>query len=136
MVKHVIRNLSIFNLTMEEKELFYRVVNKLSRGIYKRRETVSSLFLDAIEKGDNENALKYAQDLSWKIPAIKILREVKRICKLNDGLYHEELQKLHEYAYKYNAKDCHSDIIFCDECGEVMTTIDMACPFCGKLVDD
>lgn len=132
-----VRNLSVFNLTIEEKELFYLVVNKLSRKIYRRRETISSRFLDAIEKGDEESAFKYAQELSWKKPAIKILHKVKSVCKQKESPdYKEQLDKLYEYVNKYDVENCQSDIIRCSECGGVMTTLDMTCPSCGKLVDE
>ena len=56
MVNQVVRNLSVFNLTKEEKEFFYQAVNKLSREVYKRGETNSGLFLKAIEDGNAEEA--------------------------------------------------------------------------------
>ena len=137
MVNQIIRNLSVFNLTKEEKDFFYIAVNKLSREIYKRGETNSGLFLRAIENGNAEKAFILIQSLSWRYPAIKILREVKRIYKLSDVESKElQLEKLCEFAYTYSIKDSLPSIILCDECGEVMTTLDMACPSCGKLVDD
>lgn len=137
MVNQVIRDLSVFNLTKEEKEFFYMAVNKLSREVYKRGETNSGLFLKAIEDGNAEKAFLLIQSLSWRYPAIKILREVKRIYKLNDDKSKElQLEKLCEFAYTYGIKDSLPSIILCDECGEVMTTLDMVCPSCGKLVDE
>lgn len=140
MVDQIIRNLSIFNLTKEEKNFFYMAVNKLSREVYKRGETNSGLFLRAIENGNAEEAFLLIQSLSWRYPAIKILREVKRICKLSDGESKElQIEKLCNFAYTYRLnriKDSLPSIILCDECGEVMTTLDMACPSCGKLVDE
>ena len=136
-VNNVVTNFSAFNLTKGEKELFYMAVNKLSRDIYKRGEINSSHFLDAIEKGEAEEAFIYIQRLSWRYPAIKILREVKRICKLNeDSKQEEQLERLFQYAISYKINDYQPDIIHCDACGGVMTTLDMTCPSCGKLVDE
>lgn len=137
MANQIIRNLSVFNLTKEEKDFFYIAVNKLSRKVYKRGERNSGLFLSAIETGNAEEAFLLIQTLSWRYPAIKILREVKRICKLSDGESKElQIEELCNFAYKYSIKDSQPSINFCDECGEVMTTLDMACPSCGKLVDE
>jgi rubrerythrin len=124
-------------LTKEEKEFFYQAVNKLSREVYKRGETNSGLFLKAIEDGNAEEAFLLIQSLSWRYPAINILREVKRINKLSDDKSKElQLEKLCKFAHTYGIKESLPSIVLCDECGEVMTTLDMVCPSCGKLVDE
>ena len=137
MVNQVIRNLSVFNLTEEEKKLFYEAVNKLSREVYERKDKNSGLFLEAIKGGNAEEAFKLIQGLSWRYPAIKILHEVKRIEKLDDDKDKEILvEKLCEFAYKYSVNDDSPSITCCDKCGYVMTTLDSVCPSCGKLIDE
>lgn len=137
MVNQVICNLSVFNLTKEEKKLFYEAVNKLSREVYKREDKNSGLFLKAIEGGNAEEAFVLIQSLLWRYPAIKILRDVKRIDKLDDDKDKEMLvEKLCEFAYKYVINDNPPKIFCCDKCGYVMTTLDSVCPSCGKLIDE
>lgn len=137
MVNQVIRNLSVFNLTEKEKKLFYEAVNKLSREVYERKDKNSGLFLEAIKGGNAEEAFILIQGLSWRYPAIKILRDVKRIDKLDDGKDKDMLvEKLCEFAYTYVIKDNLPKIFCCDKCGYVMTTLDSVCPSCGKLIDE
>ena len=137
MINQIFCNLDVFKLTKQEKEFFYKAVNKLSREVYKRGETNSGLFLKAIDDGDAEEAYKCIQRLSWKCPAIKFLREVKKISKLKDEIMQEhQLEWLCKLAYTYGANDSQPSIILCTECGEVMTSIDLICPSCGKLVDE
>lgn len=72
-----------------------------------------------------------------EISAIKILRDVKRIDKLDDGKDKDMLvEKLCEFAYTYVIKDNLPKIFCCDKCGYVMTTLDSVCPSCGKLIDE
>ena len=137
MVNQIIGDLSVFKLTKQEKVFFYKVVNKLSREIYERGETNSGLFLKAIEDGNAEEAYKCIQGLLWRCPAIKILREVKKISKLKEKKRQEsQLEWLCNLAYTYGTNDSLPSIIHCSECGEVMISTDLVCPSCGNLVDE
>ncbi len=137
MINNVVRDLGVFYLTIEEKEMFYKVVNKLSREVYIRGKKESSDFLKAIEDGNADDAFLLIQNLSWRYPAIRILREIKRIYKLNDDKSKaKQLEELCEFAYKYSISDNPPRIICCDKCGYILTTLDPVCLSCGKLIDE
>jgi len=137
MVNHVVRDLGVFYLTIDEKEMFYKVLNKLSREVYIRGEKESSEFLKAIEDGNADDAFLLIQNLSWRYPAIKILREVKRINRLNDdNSKAKQLEYLCGFAYKYSISDNLPSVICCDKCGYILTTLDPVCLSCGKLIDE
>lgn len=135
-VDQVIPNLSIFNLNAEEKEIFFNAVNKLSKEVYKRGETNSSRFVQAIDEGNTEVAFKLIQRLSWRYPAVIILREVKKIMKIGEeNSLEARCDSLYNFAYKYGNADKQPTISTCENCGHLITSYDTVCPSCHDLTD-
>lgn len=137
MDKQVFDNSKIakLKLSLEEKNIFFDMVNKFPKGIYNIKK--DSPFMDAINNGNVERAFKSLQELRWNRVALAIIHEIKSIVKLqNEEDKKTRIQNLEIYVSKQFVELKHSTIAKCPKCGDLIVFEDKVCPYCGTLVDE
>lgn len=138
MIKQVFASkYQLFDLSNEEKEVFMMAVNKLSTKVYKRGETISSKFLNAIDTNNFKDAMAYFLELSWKGIALKILHGVHTIHRIEDEAdVKDYVEVIMKFAASY--KEAEKEHIFkeCPECKWPVDISDNVCEGCGALFDE
>lgn len=126
--------IKLFDLTKEEKEVFITAVNKLSVNVYKRGETNSSIFLNAIDSNNVKDAMASFVKLSWKGIALKILHSVHAIHRIEDKTFVKDyIERIYRDAARYKEDDMQLVFKECPECGWLVEISNSVCDSCGAL---